>query len=124
MTTALITDKSLAVRFSLREKVAGLITDIDVPLTAVRSASVEPDGLRAATGIRAPGLALPRHTKIGTWRRQGRRTVVVARRGRPALRVDLSGHRYSSLLLDVESAAELASALTASVESRRGVTRP
>lgn len=113
MTTAHLTTGTLAVRFSRGEKIAGVLRDIDIPLTAVRSATVEPDGLTAATGVRAPGLALPGYKKIGTWRGRGRRTVVVVRRGRPALRVDLSGHRYSRLLLDVEDAADLAAALGA-----------
>jgi hypothetical protein len=35
------------------------------------------------------------------------------RRGRPALSVELSGHRLTGLLLDVDGAHELASALNA-----------
>ncbi len=113
MTTAHLTNDTLAVRFAPGEKVAGVLRDIDVHLTAGRSLTVEPEGHEAATGMRAPGLALPGYTKIGIWRRRGRRTAVVVRRGRPALRVGLSGHRYSELLIDVDNAAELASALTA-----------
>ena len=113
MTTAHLTDTTLAVRLTRGEKITGLLRDFDVPLSAVRSARVEPDGLTAASGLRAPGLALPWHRKIGTWRSRGRRTVVDVRRGRPALSVELSGHRLTGLLLDVDGAHELASALDA-----------
>ncbi len=111
MTTVHLTDTVLAVRFSRSEKLAGLLRDFDVSLSGVRAACVEPDGMAAATGMRAPGLGIPGLAKIGIWRRGGRRTVVVVRRGRPALHVELSGHRLTALLLDADDAVPLARAL-------------
>jgi len=111
MTTVHLTDTVLAVRFSRSEKLAGLLRDFDVSLSAVRAACVEPDGMAAATGMRAPGLGVPGLAKIGIWRRGGRRTVVVVRRGRPALHVELSGHRLTALLLGADDAVPLARAL-------------
>jgi hypothetical protein len=66
MTTAHLTDTTLAVRLTRGEKITGLLRDFDVPLSAVRSARVEPDGLSAASVCELPGLALPWHRKIGT----------------------------------------------------------
>lgn len=118
MATAHVSNESLVVRFTTAEKIAGVLRDVELPLTAVRSATVAPDGLTAATGMRAPGLALPGYNKIGTWRRRGRRSLVVVRRGRPALRVQLSGHRYSDLLIEVDNAVELARTLSASPHAK------
>jgi hypothetical protein len=118
MATAHVSKESLVVNFTTAEKIAGVLRDIELPLSAVRSARVVPDGLTAATGMRAPGLALPGYNKSGTWRRQGRHSVVVVRRGRPALRVELSGHRYSDLLIDVDNAVELARTLSAAPQGK------
>ena len=119
MARAHLSEDSLVVRFSAGEKIAGVLRDIDMPLSTVLSASVEPDGLSAATGMRAPGLAVPGYNKIGTWRSRGRRTLVVVRRGRPALSLRLAEHRYSDVLIDVDNAVDLARALSALIQGER-----
>jgi len=90
---------------------AGLLRDQHLPLTAVTDAEVVPNGLAAVRGLRAPGFGVPGDRKIGTWRRRHGRSLVVARRGRLALRVRLIGQRYDELVLDVadpeRAAAEL-----------------
>ncbi len=111
MTRVAIGPNSMAVTFTRAEKVAGLLRDQEVPLAAVRSVEVVPDGISAARGLRAPGLGIPGYRKIGTWRGRGGRTLVVARPGRPALRITLDGQRYARLLLDVDRPAEVAAAL-------------
>jgi len=113
-----ITAQALSVRLTRREKVAGLLRDLAVPITSVTSVTVEDDGLRAVRGLRAPGLALPRRLKIGTWRRRGGRSMVVVRAGVPTLRVALEGERYDELLLSDPDARELAA------ELRRGAAAP
>lgn len=109
MPTIDITAGTLHVRFTGAERVAGLLRDQHLPLSCVTGADVVPDGPAAVHGLRAPGLGLLGRRKIGTWRRRhGRRSLVVTRRGRPALRVRLTGQPYEELLLDVadpESAA-------------------
>ena len=113
MATTTITGDRLRVALTTSEKVAGLLRDVDVPLTAVREARVEPDALGAVRGIRAPGFAIPGRTKIGTWRRRGHRTVVVVRSGVPALRVLLAGAGPDELLVSTPDAAALARELAA-----------
>jgi len=71
----------LSLRLTRGEKIAGLLRDVEVPLSAVRDVEVVPSGLSATTGLRAPGLGLPGLRKIGTWRRAGRRSLVSVRRG-------------------------------------------
>lgn len=102
---------TLYVRFSRGEKIAGLLGDIAVPLHCVQEVAVERDALKAARGVRAPGLAIPGLRKIGTWRGRGIRTAVCVRRDQPALRLTLKGHRYSELLIGVADAGQVASQL-------------
>ncbi|MFR9803876.1 alpha/beta hydrolase [Pseudonocardia sp. RS010] len=81
------------------QRLAGLIRGVSVPLGAIGDVRVVPDARGALRGIRAPGLAVPRRTYIGTWRRRGHRELVIARAGAPALRIELTGSRYDAMLL-------------------------
>ena len=104
-----------AIHADTMKHVAGLIRDITVPRSAVVSATVEADGLRAVSGLRAPGLALPGRRKVGTWRGVGsspRRTAVSATRGEPAVRIVLEDHRWDELIVGTSEAAGIASALS------------
>lgn len=97
------TDRAhLHLHLSTGEKIAGLIRDVRVPLTSVRQVEAVPDGLDAVRGVRAPGLGLPGHRAIGTWRQPGAKTLVSVRRGRPAVRVTLAGERYAALLVGTD----------------------
>lgn len=101
----------LTVRLTVFEKIAGLRGNIRVPASSVRDAHVVDNALTAVTGVRAPGLHLPGRTKIGTWRHAGRKTFAVARRGVPAVRIDLAGQRYDRLVLSVRHARAIAARL-------------
>jgi hypothetical protein len=101
----------LSVRLSRAEKIAGLLRDVDVPLSAVRGVEVVDDAVGAARGVRAPGLGLPGRRKIGTWRGRGRKALVSVRRGQPAVRVRLEGQRWDELLIGSDDATELAASL-------------
>jgi len=111
MTTAHVTAEALQIRFTRREKIAGLIRDIDLPLAAVREARVVPDGLAATRGLRAPGLGLPGYRLVGTWRRPGQKTIVSVNRGRPAVQITADYPRFDGLLLDVAEPEQLVAAL-------------
>lgn len=101
----------LTVRLGTWEKVAGLRGDLRIPVSAVTAVQVEKDPLSAVRGIRAPGLHVPGRVKIGTWRRSGRKTFAVARRGLPAVRLDLAGQRHDRLIVSVADAAGVAETL-------------
>ncbi len=108
MATITLTEDRLRLELTTAEKVAGLLRDVDVPRSAVSGARVERDALAAVGGVRAPGLAIPGRTKVGTWRRRGHRTVVVVRSGVPALRVRLEGAGPDELLVSTPDAEALA----------------
>lgn len=112
-----VVDDELRVNLTTREKLAGLHGDIRVPIAAVRDVSVEPDALAAVRGLRAPGLAIPGRTKIGTWRRRQARSFVVARRGVPAIRVALDGAGPDELIVSTDDAE----AVAGTVRTRAGL---
>jgi hypothetical protein len=113
MATLQLTPTTLTVRLTRGEKIAGLLRDVTLPRSAVRAAELVEDALPAARGLRAPGLALPGARKIGTWRRAGERTLVCVRRGQPAVRIQLEGQDYDTLLVGADDAARLAGELAA-----------
>lgn len=111
MTKVHVDDSTLTISFTAAERIAGLIRNQSIPLSAVRDVEVVPDGLAAARGIRAPGLALPGRRKVGTWRSRSGKTLVAVRGQGPAVRLTLSGHPYAAVLLTTESPEELATSL-------------
>ena len=112
MATVTTTPQTLTVTLSRAERVLGLLRDLEVPRSAVQSVEVVPDGCAATPGVRAPGLALPGLRRVGTWRGRGEKTLVSVRRGRPAVRVRLTGQRFDTLLLGVDDPAAVTGALT------------
>lgn len=107
-----VTDDSVQLRFSMVEKILGLVRDQDFPRSAVASTRVEQQGLHAAKGMRAPGLGLPGIRLVGTWRGKGR-SLISVRRDEPAVVVELTGQRYERLVIGAEDAAEVAASLAA-----------
>ena len=101
----------LRVQLSTREKIVALRGDVAFPVAAVSAIDVATDPLATVEGVRAPGLHLPGRTKIGTWRHRGRQTFAVARAGTPAVRIDLHGHRYDTVVISVPDAEAVARSL-------------
>lgn len=112
MSEITITDDRIEVRFTRLEQLAGLVRDQSIPRAAITDVQLVPDGIRGASGWRAPGLGVPRTRKLGTWRRRGGKVLVDVRRGEPAVRIGLRGERYDALLLAVPDAPAVAQALT------------
>jgi hypothetical protein len=123
MTTLHVEGNSLVLRFTTFEKIAGLVRDTRVPLSAIRSAALVEDGLAAARGLRAPGLGLPGIRKLGTWRTLGAKSLVSVRRGVPAVRVTLDSGRYDTLLVSTPDAAAVAARLAATSTGEGGAHR-
>ena len=103
---------------SLTEKIAGLLRNQSIPLDAVERASVETEPLAATVGWRSPGLALPGRRKIGTWRSRGSRHLVCARRGQPAVRLDIRGQKYDTLLIGDDAAATTVDRITRAIGAK------
>lgn len=97
---------TLTVHLTRAEQIAALRRDIRVPVSSVTGVTVVEDALAAARGIRAPGLAVPYRTKIGTWRGRGHRQFICARRGVPAVCVRLAGAGDDELVLSLPDAED------------------
>jgi hypothetical protein len=119
MATIDLRSNQLAVNFRRTEKLAGLLRDVEVPLHQVVAVTVEPDGLRAARGLRAPGLAIPGRRKIGTWRRPGRRTALSVTAGEPAVRIRLQQCKFHELLIGQPDAYAVADRIEGARQSAR-----
>lgn len=111
MATMTIEGSALTVGFTRGEKLGGLVRDLAVPIRDVDRVELVDDGLAAARGLRAPGLGVPGVRKVGHWRWGGRRSLVSVRRGQPAVRLTLHGHRFDELLLGLDDAAAGAAAV-------------
>lgn len=111
MATVTVRSTDLTITFTRLEKLAGLIRDLTLDRSTVTGVSVVQDGLKAARGLRAPGLDVPGQRKVGTWRGRGRKTLVSLRRGAPVLRLELTGARYDEAVLSLPDAEQVAAAL-------------
>ena len=113
MATLQVLPPVLTLRLTRGEKFAGLLRDVDVPLSAVRAVEVVPDAVAATRGLRAPGLGIPGVRRIGTWRSPGLKALVCVRRGQPAVRVRLEGQRWDELLIGADDAEAVVATLAA-----------
>lgn len=101
MAAIAVEGKEIMVQLQQREKAAALHGDLRFPLQSIVAVDVVADAFDAVRGLRAPGLAIPRRTRIGTWRRAGGKTFAVAHRGTAAVRIMLQGQPYASVVVCV-----------------------
>lgn len=111
MAAIVLENNEVLVRLEPGEKLAGLHGDLRFPMTSVSGAGVVSDAFDAVRGFRAPGLAIPGRARIGTWRRRSGNLFAVARRGEPAVRIELTGQPFSTLVLCVQDPAAVAEQL-------------
>ena len=109
---------TLRVRLTRGERWAALRrNDVTVPWAEVRSVEAVADPFRLVLGLRAPGLALPWRTKIGTWRSHGRKTFAVTRKGLPGLRITLQHSSFDEILVNAGDLTALLEQIAARLPS-------
>jgi len=89
-------------------------TDVTIPLADVVSVEQVAEPFRLVHGLRAPGLAVPWRTKIGTWRSAGRKVFAATRVGLPGLRIVLHGNKFSEILVSLADSDAVPTLVTGS----------
>jgi hypothetical protein len=96
-----VTMQGLDRLWSLRSRIA-------VPLAHVRGATADPGITRESAGFRVPGTHLPGVITAGTYVKDGRRTFWNLRNSQQAVVIELTGERFSRLVLGVDDARAIA----------------
>jgi hypothetical protein len=107
-----LSDDQVHIELTTWEKISGLMGDRTIPRASITEVALETDSIRAARGLRAPGLGIPGRVKIGTWRGKGRKSYVCARRSTPAVRIETTGLDRDSFLVSVPDARQIVDELT------------
>ena len=79
-----------------------------VPLAHVRGATADPGVTRESAGFRAPGTHVPRVITAGTYVKDGDRTFWNLRASQQPVVVELTGERFTRLVLGVDDARSTA----------------
>lgn len=103
MNTVNIVGARLIVRPQGLDRLWAFRRKIDIPLTHVRDATVDPEARHERRGLRAPGLAFF-GKYVGTFHRDGERTFWnVSGRGTTIV-IELADERFARLILSVDPA--------------------
>lgn len=89
MARLIVDGPDLVVHLSWLEKLGAFRGDVHVPLSAVRSAEVDPRPWSSLRGIRSPGTGIPGVIALGIRRHSGGWDFAALHGQRPAVRVDL-----------------------------------
>jgi hypothetical protein len=105
-----IDDSTVTVRLSVAEKLEAVHGDVTLPRTAVVDARAVDNGMAEVHGLRF-GTGLPGVIMVGTWRSGDIVTFAVCHGRRPAVVLDLAGHRFSRMVVTVDNPREIVDAL-------------
>jgi hypothetical protein len=106
-----VTIEGLDRLWSLRSRIA-------VPLAHVRGATADPGITRESAGFRAPGTHLPGKITAGTYHKDGKRTFWNLRNSQEAVVIELTGERFSRLVLGVDDARATADRIERALSRR------
>ena len=115
-----IDDHTMTVHLEGLHRLWALRRRITASVDQVRGATVDPGAPTEPKGVRAPGLGLGRLATIGTFHRDGERHFWDVTAGGTPVVVELEGHRYRRLVLDVDDPRSTVDAVNAAVAGRRG----
>ena len=104
MPTLSFQQTDLHIDLALAEKVAALHGNLVIPLANMLGAEVLPKKWWFGLGLRVPGTGLPGLVIAGTyiWRKD--RAFVSWTRGKQVLQINLTGHKYTRIVVGVDDA--------------------
>ena len=109
MATLAVEGAELVVRLSTMEKLGSLRGDLRVPVSAVRSVTVEPSQWGLVRGIRMAGAGVPGVIALGSRRHSGGKDFTAIYGRRPVVRIELAdGSPFARLLIRVASPEQAA----------------
>lgn len=109
-----ITPATLRVQLTPAEALWGVHKSLEVPGKQVVGAQVLGKGWWTSLGLRI-GTGLPGVMLAGTFIRKGDRAYVSWSRGQQVLQINLSGNKYSRVILGVDDAEELADTINTAI---------
>ncbi|MFE6872452.1 hypothetical protein ACFVFS_38650 [Kitasatospora sp. NPDC057692] len=97
-----ITDQTLVVELEGLDRLWAIRSRIEIPLTNVRGATVDPGILREPKGIKVGGTHFPGVITAGTFRSGGEWVFWDVRNPAKAVVIELADERYSRLVVEVD----------------------
>jgi hypothetical protein len=101
-----IVDDHLRVHLRGMSRVWAVKTLLQVPLSSVRGATIDPDIVREPKGTRSPGLHIPGVAAVGTFHRDGEKTLWETYRGTRTIVIQLTGESYDRIAVEVPNPRE------------------
>ena len=114
MAKVTINPANLRVELTLAEQILGVHGSLTVPGKQVVGAQALGKGWWKTLGLRV-GTALPGVMLAGTFIRKGDLAYVSWSRGQEVLQINLTGHKYSRILVGVDDAEALAEDINAAI---------
>lgn len=97
-----IADHQLTITLGRAGKVWAMRRGLSVPLAHVRGATVDPGAAREPKGRRSPGLHIPGVAAVGTFHREGEKTLWEVYRGTRAIVIQLADESYDRVVVEVD----------------------
>ncbi len=114
MAKVTINPANLRVELTVAEQILGVHGSLTVPGKQVVGAQGLGKGWWKTLGLRI-GTALPGVMLAGTFIRKGDRAYVSWSRGKEVLQINLTGHKFSRILVGVDDAEALAEDINAAI---------
>jgi|688.fasta_scaffold33958_3 hypothetical protein len=115
MPTIHIEGRTLRVELSTAERIWGLHGSLSIPSEKIVGAQALGKGWWRTLGWRVPGTALPGVIVAGTYIKRGDKAFVSWMRGTELLQINLTGHKYSRVVVGVKDAKGHADAINAAL---------
>jgi hypothetical protein len=115
MPTIHIDARELRVELSTAEQIWGLHRSLSIPAENIFGAQPLEKGWWKTLGWRIPGTAIPGLIIAGTYIQRGDKAFVSWMRGTELLQINLTGHKYTRVVVGVKDAKGHADAINAAL---------